>query len=137
MESKAIDIDPGVIAEMLLREDSLPGVSNATLLISLPIQQFPDAAETDLLGKIRKAMGVASGLVQYRYFEEIQKERERMMDHLIHFLFLPAPSGVEQCIVYEDTLGQIRIEMPSLSEMLVREDLKREVWKTIRPLAIR
>lgn len=128
------DIEIGVIAEILLREEALPGAPIPVLLVSLPIDALPGKDESELLGKIRKAIGIPPGLVRYRYYLNQAEEREYWADCPIHFLFGSAPSGIEQCSRVNREDGRIRIEMPALSEMMVREDLKREVWKTIRPL---
>jgi hypothetical protein len=130
-----LGIDQDITSAVLLKDEGLPGVPVPALLISLPIDQVPGPDQSDLLGKIRKAMGVPAGLVRFRYYQAVDQERNEVFDVPIHFIFLPAPSGLEQCRQKEVGNDMVQIEMPALAEMMLREDLKREVWKTIRPLA--
>lgn len=127
-------INQEIAASILLWGEDLPGVPAPSLVISLPIDQTPGPEQIELLGKIRKAIGVPAGLVRFRYYGSIEQERLEKLECPIHFIFMPSPSGLEKCNQYQGIDGAVQIEMPALGEMILREDLKREVWKTIRPL---
>jgi DNA polymerase III psi subunit len=123
-------------SQLLFSEEPLIQAPVIRAVVGIPLSEMPTVEEYDLLTKILKALTLKHGMYRFVFYAGDPEDLQMAEDDVLVLVFLPAHSGVIKVeSVKRD--GSNWVKVPSLSQIALNAELKREVWNALKPFSIR
>ena len=123
-------------SQLLFSEEPLIQSPVIRAVVGIPLSEMPTVEEYDLLTKILKALTLKHGMYRFVFYAGDPEDLQMAEDDVLVLVFLPAHSGVIKVeSVKRD--GSNWVKVPSLPQIALNAELKREVWNALKPFSIR
>lgn len=123
-------------SELLFSDEPLIQVPVIRAVVGIPISEMPTAEEYDLLLKILKALTLKNGMYRFAYYTGEPEEILIPEEDVLVLIFLSAKSAVSR--VESGKRGNSDwVKVPSLPQIALNAELKREVWNVLKPFSLR
>ena len=123
-------------SELLFTEEPLIQVPVIRAVVGIPLSELPSAEEYDLLFKILKALMLKHGMYRYVYYAGDADELKIEEEDLLVLVFQSSQSGTST-VEFRKRGSSDWVKVPSLSQIALNAELKREVWNTLKPFSLR
>jgi DNA polymerase III psi subunit len=123
-------------SELLFSDEPLIQIPLIRAVVGIPITEMPSTEEYDLLTKILKALTLKHGMYRFMFYTGEPEELQIAEQDVLVLVFLPARSGVS--LVESGKRGSSDwVKVPSLPQIALNAELKREVWNALKPFSLR
>jgi hypothetical protein len=123
-------------SELLFSDEPLIQVPVIRAVVGIPLSEMPSAEEYDLLSKILKALTLKHGMYRYVFYTGEADELKIAEEDVLVLVFLSSTSGMSN-VEYGKRGSSDWVKVPSLPQIALNAELKREVWNALKPFSLR
>jgi DNA polymerase III psi subunit len=123
-------------SELLFSDEPLIQVPVIRAVVGVPLSEMPSTDEYDLLSKILKALTLKHGMYRYVYYTGDADELKVAEEDVLVLVFRSSQSGTS-AVEFGKRGSSDWVKVPSLSQIALNAELKREVWNTLKPFSLR